>query len=76
MDLMHIDGDYVLHLVDETTRFSVTKLVGKRVTTEKVWNPIMQSGSFVYTGMAHTRTVDEEKSFMTHFESDRMNVEV
>ena len=36
MDLMHIEVDYVPHLVDETTRFTAAKLVGKRVTTKKV----------------------------------------
>ena len=36
MVLMHIEGDYVLHVFDEATRFSAAKLVGKRVITEKV----------------------------------------
>ena len=41
IDLMHIEGDYVLHLDNETTRFSAAKFVGKRVTTEKVSETIL-----------------------------------
>ena len=37
MDLMHIEGDYVLHIVDEAICFSAAKFVGKSVTTEKLW---------------------------------------
>ena len=59
MDLMHIEGDYVLHLVDEATRFSAAKFLGKRVTTEKVWEAFIQCWSSVYTGMLHTIAVDE-----------------
>ena len=36
MDLMHIQGNNVLHLVDEATRFSAAKFVGKRFTSEKI----------------------------------------
>ena len=59
MDLIHIEDNYVLHLVDEATRFSAAKFVGKRVTTEKVWEAIIQCWSSVYTGMPHTIAVDE-----------------
>ena len=61
MDLTHVESDYVLHLIDETTRFSSFKLVGKRATTQKVWEPIMQGYSSVYTGMSHAIAFDEEK---------------
>ena len=58
-DLMHIEGDYVLHPVDEATRFSAANFVCKRVTTEKVWEAIIQCWSSVYTGMPYTIAVDE-----------------
>ena len=59
MDLMHIEGDYVLHLLDEATRFNAAKFVGKHVNIEKVWEAIIQFWSAVYTGMPHTIAVDE-----------------
>ena len=36
MNLLHLEGEYVLHIIDEATRFSAAKFVGKRVTTEKI----------------------------------------
>ena len=59
MDLMHIESDYVLYLVDGTTRFSAAKFVGKLVTTEKVCEAIIQYWSSVYTWIPHTIAVDE-----------------
>ena len=64
---MHIEGDYVQHLVDEATRFSAAKFVGKRVTTEKVWEAIIKCRSSVYTGMPHTIAVDEDTQHRDFF---------
>ena len=59
MDLMQIECDYILHLPDETKRFSADKFVDKRATTKKVWEAIMQCWSSVYNGMPHTIAVDK-----------------
>ena len=59
MYLMHIYGDYILHFVDEATRFNTGKFVGKRVPIEKVWNTIIKCWSFVYPGIAHTIEIYE-----------------
>ena len=59
MDLMHIESGYVLRLDAGATRFGAAKFVGKRMTTENVWEVIIQSWSSVYTGMPHTIADDE-----------------
>ena len=45
MDLMHIEGDYVLYLIDEATRFSVAYFVDRRVATKEVWEAIIRCWS-------------------------------
>ena len=65
---MHIEGDCVIHLVDEITRVSAARFVGKRVTTEKVWEDIRKCWSSVYTCMSYTIAVDEGTQHREIFE--------
>ena len=66
MDILYLDGRPVLHLVDESTRFSAAGFLSK-MTTDSVWDLIAMSWSSIYTGLRNTMVVDEGSQFRKVF---------
>ena len=58
IDIMYLDGRPVLHIVDESTRFSAARLLTK-MTTDAVWEAIVMCWSSDYTGLPKCIMVDE-----------------
>ena len=63
---MYIDGKPVLHLVDDSTRFSAARLLSS-VSTESTWEANFICWATVYTGLPHTFMVDQGSEFQKTF---------
>ena len=66
MDIMYLDGQPVLHIVDEGTRFSAAKFL-EDLSAKSVWFAFCECWSNVYTGLPHKFLVDQGSSFMGVF---------
>ena len=63
---MYLDGRPVLHIVDESIRFSAARLLTK-MATDSVWAAIVMFWSSVYTGLPQCIVVDEGSRFRKVF---------
>lgn len=62
IDIMYIDGDPILHIVDEGTHFSAARFL-PNARTDTIWSTILSSWSAIYTGMPHRILVDQGSAF-------------
>lgn len=62
VDVMYIDGDPVLHIIDEGTRFSAARFV-PNLQAGTLWKTILESWATIYTGIPHRILVDQGSSF-------------
>ena len=62
IDIMYLDGAPVLHIIDESTHFSVAKFL-PRISTNAIWHTILNSWATIYTGLPHRILVNQGSSF-------------
>lgn len=55
--IMYINGDPVLHIVDEAKRFGAARLL-QSVSTEAVLTSLLECCAAVYTGLQHRKRTD------------------
>lgn len=61
VDLMTIDGQKILHVVDEGTRFSVAQLLEDE-SNETIWNTLIKCWLTIYTGLPNRILVDQGRN--------------
>ena len=66
MDIMVIDGNPVLHIVDEATRFSAASYLPNS-STETVWKTILKCWATIYTGLPNRILTDQGTQFQGRF---------
>ena len=62
IDIMYMDGDPVLHIVDDGTKFNAAKCLDE-VSTAEVWNAIVCCWAMVYTGLPNRILTDQGSQF-------------
>lgn len=62
VDIMYIDGDPILHIIDEGTHFNAARFLPD-VGTDTIWKTILLSWTSIYTGMPHRILVDQGSAF-------------
>lgn len=62
VDIMYIDGEPILHIVDEGTHFSAARFL-PNVRSDTVWMTILSCWSSIYTGIPHRILVDQGSAF-------------
>ena len=58
MDIMYINGDPILHIVDEGTHFSAEKIL-PAVSTDSVWQALLKCWGAIYTGLPNRALLDQ-----------------
>lgn len=62
LDLMYIEGKPVLHIIDESTKFSAARFIpNKKVDT--IWKTLIKCWVSIYTGMPNRMLVDRGSEF-------------
>ena len=62
MDIMYIDGEPILHIVDDVTRFNAAYFLPD-VSTETIWTYLVRGWFSIYTGKPNKIMVDQGSSF-------------
>lgn len=62
LDIMYIDGDPVLHIVDDGTHLSAAKFL-PNIQADTMWKTILDSLTTIYTGLPHRILTDQGASF-------------
>lgn len=75
-DIMVLDGDPVLHIVDDGTKFSAARFLPD-VSTDTIWKTIVECWSSIYTDLPNRILTDQGSQFGEKFiDLDRLaNVE-
>lgn len=58
---MYLDGNPVVHIIDEGTYFVLQKLL-PNIHADIVWKTILDSWAAIYTGLPHQILVDQRSS--------------
>ena len=66
IDVMYLDGEPVLHMIDEGTHFSAAQFL-PNISTQTIWTTIIQSWATIYTGLPHRIMVDQGSCFGDSF---------
>ena len=66
LNIMYIDGDPVLHIVDNGTKFNAALFLDE-VSTAEVWNAIVCCWAMVYTGVSNCILTDQGSQFGEKF---------
>ena len=70
MDIMILDGEPVLHIVDEATKFSAARFL-PNTETKTIWNILLSCWASIYTGLPNKILVDQGSNFEIEFREER-----
>lgn len=66
IDIMVLEGDPVLHIVDDATKFSAARFLPD-VSTDTIWRMIVECWASIYTGLPNRILTDQGSQFGERF---------
>lgn len=58
LDIMYLDGDTVLHIIDEGTKFSAAQFLPS-ISTDEIWETLVKRRAPLYTGLPNKILTDQ-----------------
>ena len=62
LDIMYINGNAILHIVDDGTHYSAARFLPD-VSTKTIWKTILECWATIYTGLPNRMLVDQGSAF-------------